>query len=267
MTAMKILIINGSTHKGNTWALTKLVKNQIKQLDSSVIFKEIHLSESNIEFCTGCSLCFREGNDFCPHNKAVQPIIDEIKWCDGLIFAASCFQGAVPAVTKNFTDHLAFLLHRPRFFYKKAMVISTTGGVLAGCTTKSLANTLYGWGFNKCYELPIRALSWNDYKPSESHIKKAHNLSKKFYYDIKLGKMHSPKIGVLIPFNLFQAISDNYAPGKKYETMDGVFWRRYKGKRYADNIPLPLYKSIFAKIIFILGKRFFSKIVITYKIE
>lgn len=265
MSITKILIINGCPHKGNTWTLMEVVKNQIKDLDSNIIFEEVHLNESNIGFCTGCSLCFRKGHEFCPHNKTIQPILNRIHWCDGLIFAASCFQGATPAVTKNFTDHLAFMLHRPRFFYKKALVISTTGGVSAGCVTKSLSNTLYGWGFNKCYELPVASLSWNDYKPTKSHINKAHKLSKKFYYDVKSGKMHSSKIGLLIPFNLFEAMSDNYAPGKEYETRDGVFWQKYKGKRYADNVPLPLYKKIFGKFIYVIGKKLSSKIIVTYK--
>jgi hypothetical protein len=58
---MRILIINGSPHKGNTWRLTEEVKEQIVVLDNKVKFEEIHLSELNIPFCTGCSVCFRKG--------------------------------------------------------------------------------------------------------------------------------------------------------------------------------------------------------------
>ena len=94
---MKILIINGSPHKGNTWCLTEKVKAQIENLDNTVKFEEIHLSELNIPFCTGCSVCFRKGHIFCPHNQYIQSIMDKIADCDGVIFAVSCFQGAVPA--------------------------------------------------------------------------------------------------------------------------------------------------------------------------
>jgi NAD(P)H-dependent FMN reductase len=34
--------------------------------------------------------------------------MDKIEDCDGVIFSVSCFQGAVTALTKNLTDHLAF---------------------------------------------------------------------------------------------------------------------------------------------------------------
>lgn len=262
---MVILIINGSPHKGNTWCLTEKVKEQIAAFDITVQFEEIHLSDVNIPFCTGCSMCFRKGHSFCPHNQYIQPIMDKIESCDGVIFSVSCFQGAVTALTKNFTDHLAFLLHRPRYFDKKALIISTTGGVSANSVTKSLANTLPGWGFNKCYQLPIVAFSWNDYKPTEKDKQKADTVSKAFYMDLKSKKLHSPQIGVLIPFNLFQAMCKEYAPGTEYSTQDGVFWKKYVGMRYAPGIPLPIHKRVLGRLIYQIGKYLSPKMIVTYK--
>jgi hypothetical protein len=60
------------------------------------------------------------------------------------------------------------------------LIISTTGGVFANTVTQSLANTLPGWGFNECYQLPIVALSWNDYRPTEKHEKKHIKCRKNF---------------------------------------------------------------------------------------
>lgn len=262
---MKILIINGSPHKGNTWRLTMAVKDIIATLDKSIQFDEIHLNKSNIPFCTGCSVCFRKGHDLCPHNRFVQPIMDAIEASDGVIFSVSCFQGAVTALTKNFTDHLAFMIHRPRYFDKKALIISTTGGVSADSVTKSLANTLPGWGFNRCYQLPIVALSWNDYQPTEKHLEKARKVSKVFYKDVQSKKLRPPKIGVLIPFNIFQAMHEEYAPGTEYETQDGIFWKKYSGMRYAPGVPLPIHKKIFGNLVFRIGKYLSPKMIVTYK--
>lgn len=127
---MRILVINSSPRRGNTWRLTEKVMEQIKGLDNTVKFEEIHLSECKIPYCTGCSVCFRKGHIFCPHNQYIQPIMDKIAESDE-----------------------AFLM------------------------------------------------------------------------DLKSKRLHSPKIGVLIPFNLFQAMSEDYAPGTEYETLDGVFWK------------------------------------------
>ena len=146
-----------------------------------------------------------------PHAVLVVVLMPNLKLLfndgvDAVIFSVSCFQGHLTGVMKNLTDHLAFLIHRPRFFHKKAMVISTTGGVSANSTTKSLAGTIAGWGFNKSYELPIVALSWNAYVPTERDLRKAEKVASKFYQDVKSNRMHAPPVWVLIPFNLFQAM-------------------------------------------------------------
>lgn len=143
---MRILIINGGPHKGNTWRLAEIVREIFYNFDKTIIFEEIHLSDIDLPFCTGCSNCFRKGHVTCPHNKIIQPIMDKIEESDAVIFSVPCFQGHLPGILKNFTDHMAFMLHRPRYFTKKALIISTTGGVSADSTTKALAATLPGWG-------------------------------------------------------------------------------------------------------------------------
>lgn len=45
-----------------------------------------------------------------------------IEESDAVIFSVPCFQGHLPGILKNFTDHMAFMLHRPRYFTKKALI-------------------------------------------------------------------------------------------------------------------------------------------------
>lgn len=262
---MRILVINACPHKGNTWTLTKFVQEELLKLDSTVEFDEIHLDKISIPFCCGCSLCFRKGHEFCPHNQYIQPIMDKILQCDSFIISASCYQGAVPSICKNLTDHLAFLIHRPRYFYKKALAISTTGGVSAGSVTKSIANTLAGWGVNRCYQLPIIALSWNDYQPTEKHLKLLSKIAKEFYKDVKSNKMYAPHIGPLIPFNLYRAMCHDYTSDKEYPSRDGVFWMEYQGMTYAKGIPMPIHKRVFANLVYLIGKKLSPKMIVTYK--
>lgn len=118
---MKILIFNGGPHKGNTWRLTQIAKRYIQKIDKTVQFCEVHLSDIDIPFCTGCSNCFRKGHKTCPHHNKMQPIIDMIEECDAVIFSIPCFQGHLPGIMKNFTDHMAFMLHRPRYFKRRLL--------------------------------------------------------------------------------------------------------------------------------------------------
>jgi len=64
---MKILIMNGGPHRGNTWLLTEEAKRFLLEIDENILFKEIHLSDIGLPFCTGCSNCFRKGHRTCPH--------------------------------------------------------------------------------------------------------------------------------------------------------------------------------------------------------
>ena len=168
--------LTGGVDSENTYhkRRTPQGKRIVEALDQTVEFREVHLSDINLPFCTGCSNCFRRGHRTCPHNPIVQPIMDCIEDSDAVIFSVPCFQGHLPGILKNFTDHMAFMLHRPRYFTKKALIISTTGGVSARSTTKALAAALAGWGFNKCYQLPVTALSWNAYKPTEKDLKRTY---------------------------------------------------------------------------------------------
>lgn len=262
---MKILIINGGPHKGNTWLLTEEAKKILEGFDKTIVFNEVHLSDINLPFCTGCSNCFREGHRTCPHNEIVQPIMDMIEDGDGVIFSVPCFQGHLPGILKNFTDHMAFMLHRPRYFRKKALIISTTGGVSASSTTKALAATLSGWGFNKCYQLPVTALSWNAYKPTKRDLIRTYDITEKFYLDVKSGKMHVPGVGVLIPFNLFQAMCVGNSGEKDYPTEDNHFWPKYLGMRYAPGIPVTPVKKFIGWLIYLVGKKLSKSMVVTYK--
>ena len=197
--------------------------------------------------------------------RPIQPLIDMIEECDAVIFSIPCFQGHLPGIMKNFTDHMAFMLHRPRYFKKKALIISTTGGVSAQSTTKALAATLPGWGFNKCYQLPITALSWNDYKPTEKDMRRTYDITKRFYLDVKSGKAHVPGVGVLIPFNLFQAMCIDNKGEKEYPTEDNNFWPKYKGMRYAPGIPMTPFKRVIGWLIYQIGKKLSQTMVITYR--
>lgn len=191
--------------------------------------------------------------------------MDMIEESDGIIFSVPCYQGHLPGIMKNFTDHLAFMIHRPRYFTKKALIISTTGGVSADSTTKAMAATLPGWGFNKCYQLPVTALSWNAYEPTEKDLKKTKDITRKFYFDVKSGEMHVPGIGVLFPFNLFQAMCVGNKGEAEYPTEDNKFWPQYKGMRYAPGIPMTPAKRFIGWLIYLVGKRLASSMVITYR--
>ncbi|MDF2984658.1 MAG: NADPH-dependent reductase [Eubacterium sp.] len=264
---MRILMINGSPHKGNTWRAMCAAREEILKEDPYVIFEEIHLSSLKLPFCTGCSLCFRKGRDYCPHSSIMKEVFDKMEAADGLIFGASTFYMAPNALAKNLIDHWSFFTHRPHFFKNKALVVSTTAGVFANKTVDFIAGALQSIGYNKCFKLPITAYSWNVYDPDEKARQKIKKVSLKFYKDVASGKLHEPGIGLMIPYNLFRGMGLNYVKGSEYETEDGVYWtdpKRVKAT-YDPSIKVSFYKKPFGMLFYLVGKWSARFITITYR--
>ncbi|NLG04603.1 MAG: NAD(P)H-dependent oxidoreductase, partial [Clostridia bacterium] len=253
---MKYLVINGSPHKGNTWKITMEAKQQIMNEDPASVFEEVHLAQLNLPFCTGCSNCFRKGGEYCPHKEIMNMMIEKMETADGILIASTTFNCRETAILKNFFDHMCYMLHRPRFFTKKALVITSVGGVGGGQTVKSVVATLRGIGVNKCYGLCIRSISWNAYQihtKDEMKIKKA---AKKFADDVKSSKLHKPNTLILIPYNLFRGMSVYYQKGTEYETLDGTYYMDPDRKKtvYDKQIPVSFFQKIMGTMFYQLGK-------------
>lgn len=264
---MKCLIIDGSSRKGNTWKLTEMVKENLKSLSLDIIFEEVHLKDLNLPFCAGCSLCFRKGHEYCPHHEITEVVMAKIEESDGVIFTAPTYNMQMPALMKNLIDHFCFLLHRPKYFDKIALVVSTTGAVGVKNATKYMAGAVIGWGFNRCYQLPIASISWNDYQPTEKQRQKCAMVTERFYADLVSKKLHSPSLSVLIPYNLFRGMSRTYGPGTRYESYDGAYWEEsgLLGEPYSPKVPIPIHKRAFGNFFYWLGKSMSKKVVVTYK--
>jgi len=264
---MKYLILNGGTHRGNTWKIAGLVRERLLERDAAAVFEEIHLSELQLPFCIGCSNCFRLGGQYCPHWEKLSRVLNAFDGADGIIVISATFNLRETGMLKNLLDHMCYLLHRPRFFTRKALVITSVGGVGGGSAAKSIAGTLRGIGFNRCHRLSLGTASWNAYVPGEKHKSRIKKAADSFYKDVAGGKMHYPSTSVLIPYNLFRGMGVSYAPGTEYETEDGIYWtepRRQK-RAYDPDIPLTIIQKAVGGMFYVLGKTFGKHNIITYK--
>ncbi|MCK4826914.1 flavodoxin family protein [bacterium] len=62
---MKILSIMGSPRKGDSYKITKIFEEKLSALEK-VEFKYLFLGDINLEYCRGCSICMKKGEEFCP---------------------------------------------------------------------------------------------------------------------------------------------------------------------------------------------------------
>lgn len=261
---MKYLLIDGCTHKGNTWLVAEAAMNRIKKKEPESSFEMIRLIDEKLDYCIGCSSCFRKGADFCPHKAIMFKIIYKINDADALIMITTTYNARETALLKNFLDHMNYLLHRPQFFTKKALVITTVGGFGGKATIKSITGTLSGMGFNKCYGISIASISWNAYQITEKHHRIINLTTDRFITDVASGRQHYPQVLVLIPYNLFRGMSINFLPGATYETEDGNYYFNQK-RVYDASVPLLPHHRLFGSIFYWIGRISAKFMVVTYK--
>ena len=242
---MKYLIINGSPRKKDTWSMVKQAKSN---LGEDAEFEEIQLMKEKIPLCNGCFKCIMEGEENCPHYEQINQIIEKIRDCDGLIIACPVYAMNVTALLKNLFDHTAYIYHRPEFFDKKALVVVSTAGAGQKKVANYIDETLRHWGFNKIYQITY-AFGGNE----DISIEEINKVSQKFHKDVSSKKLHSPKFGDIIFYNVWRTITPKSESMKK----DKEYWERtgLVNYEFAPNVKLGFIKKCFGKIMyFILNK-------------
>ena len=234
---MKIVILYGSPRKGDTYEIVDKIKSQLNVLSTDNLeFDEVFLADLDYGFCKGCYNCFEFGEDKCPHYKQINPIVDKIKACDGLIVTSPVYVLHVTALLKNFFDHMAYFYHR---------------GVGVKDVLSYIEEDLENMGFNKVYKIGLTNARRDDEK-LEKEIKK---VSKKFYDDVANGKTYSPSFKRLTMFNVWRAMNSKSTALKA----DYEYWEStgLKYHEFSPTIKLPLIKKAYAKLLHSILSRVF----------
>lgn len=128
---MKVLAIIGSPRKkGNTMQVVERIREQLLAADKELDFEILRLADMDLQICRGCFSCFARGEESCPLKDDFTFIARKMAEADGIILAAPTYAMGVPALMKNFIDRFAYTLHRPCFFDKSFMAVSTVGGMM-----------------------------------------------------------------------------------------------------------------------------------------
>lgn len=256
---MNCLIINGSPSKNYLWNNTNTTSFTNKLVESikfsmneknDVNFDQINLIEEDLSFCKGCYSCFNNGEQNCPNYKNVEKIITKIKTADCLILTTPVYAMNISGLLKNFFDLTAYNYHRPSFFEKKALVISSTAGGGAKSNCKYMAETLTHWGFNKVYKLPV--VRRGSTELNQKMEKKCNKKAKAFYKNVDSKKLHTPSFKQLFFHQLWRSMSINSAC-----EADMLYWKNTNliSYPYYPSIKLNKAKKIYCGLVFSLLKK------------
>lgn len=158
---MRTVIIHGQSHKGSTY---HIAHELAEKLGGEIT--EFFLPKDFGEMCCGCTKCFMESEDKCPHYQKLLPITKAIDEADVIILASPVYVFHATGAMKSFLDHYGYrwMVHRPEqsMFGKQGVCISTAAGAGMKSTNKDMADSLFYWGIAKIYRygIPAAAVNW-----------------------------------------------------------------------------------------------------------
>lgn len=241
---MKCLVIHGSPRRGNTWDVLKIVKEEMNK-EGRFQFEEVELSKEKLPTCIGCFNCILKGEDKCPHHTIIENIVEKMNSADVFIFTSPVYSMQVSGLLKNFIDHMSYNFHRPRFYNKKVLVITTTAGAGHKSVAKYIKSVMHYWGVNYVQTISIAYRAW---ELSEKNRNIAITGAKKFAKELNSGKVHKPSIKSVVMYNLWQGMSIS---GEDKECADYKFWSKdeLKNTVYHPQISICLPKRVIGNVV------------------
>ncbi len=110
--------------------------------------KHVFLFQEHVEQCRGCGTCVTRGEERCPSKDRLREIHALISDADALILTTPVYALQVTALVKNFIERSSYVFHRPCYFGKWFMSISTQFYSGDKEVEKYLASVMNFWGFN-----------------------------------------------------------------------------------------------------------------------
>lgn len=259
----KVLVISGSPRpKGNTFKVTSLVEENVKKY-GEIEFDYYFLKKTNLEFCRGCLICMKKGEEYCPCKDDSLILRDKMASADGIVFISPVYVHSVSAIMKNFYDRFAYTCHQPRLIDKPSLLIVTTELSGGADTLKYMEFPAFTWG---CKIIASLEVVYDSFKKEGSYrlkiLERISKLSKEFYLAIESTDC-KPTFKDLAFFNLMKtkvAMHRNLLP-KDYN-----FWKEkgWLDSTYYHQNNIPILKS---KLASLAAKVRVNKMTKTYGIE
>lgn len=208
---MKVIAINSSRRKKNTYKVLSNVKEVLKE--DGIECEIIHLFDYDIKPCIGCEKCILNGA--CVLKDDTELLMERLKESDGIILSSPVYMESISGLLKTFIDRTCVWFHRPELYGKPIFHVATTKGSGLKQTLKYLNRVSIQWGGYKTGNIgkSIRNIdekvSANDCKYFIQHIKMDRSL-------------YRPTLDSVINFNVQKALS------KHLVALDEEYWEKHK---------------------------------------
>lgn len=154
---MRVGVVMGTGH-GSTGTTGRIVTELLVRVQEAgevgvetVTTDDLDLGPS----CPACLACMTEGEQACPSYDRAEPARQLMDAADLVVFATPVHSFHVSATMKRFIDHFAYLIHRPAYVGKPAVLVSTAAGAGHDQALGYLNGAVRRWGFHTVGQLGV----------------------------------------------------------------------------------------------------------------
>jgi multimeric flavodoxin WrbA len=246
---MKILAIISSPRKKNTFnAIKKIESIHKKKCDCE--YEYLFLNKVDLKLCSGCHLCLTNGEGFCPLKDDRDTIINKIESSDGVLLASPNHTMNVNWRMKNYIDRFSYLMHRPRYFNQRFMILITSGSYMGVKEALNALAPMVSGGKIISKVGTMNSPGMND-KKRKKQANSLHKAAIKFTKNMNQPFIYKPTIGHLIWFSAFKTLS------KKNKKKSNADYNYYLNKKFFVKSNL----SYGHKLILKISTRLFNKLI------
>ncbi len=258
---MKVLAIQGSPHRGNTYECVERFGQALTAL-GDVEFEHVALKDVRLEPCRGCFLCFDRGEETCPLRDDRPGIERKLCDADGVIFATPVYSMHISYLLKLFVDRFAYTFHRPRYFDTYAVGMAVTGGIGLKEALTYIRMFSSSWGFQYLGELrfvaPPKNTGLSNLPPIAEERDRTEETARKLHHAMATRPPRRLSVKDYLHFHAMRAVYSRMEP---FSPTDYAYWKRQgwlePGARYfSPNVKGSALKSLYPRFLaWVLGRR------------
>ncbi|GKX31206.1 hypothetical protein SH1V18_36860 [Vallitalea longa] len=227
----KVLAINSSKRKKNTYKLLTDIKKQLEDINIDVDI--INLYDYTIKECLGCESCILKNQCFLDDDMDM--LMSKMQEYDGIILSTPIYLNNVSGRLKTFFDRTCRWVHRP---------------VLAGIPIMNVVSTAASGIKNTLKYMDNVAIQWGAF-PTDGISRKVTTIKKEiqpkeyqnFVKHLMMPKeLYKPTLNQLILFSVYKVLA------LKIMKIDTDYWdeKGWSDKNYFFDAKINIFKKIIA---------------------
>ncbi|MFI3141150.1 MAG: flavodoxin family protein [Clostridia bacterium] len=229
----KVLAINSSRRKQNTYNLLTQIKEILEKQDIEV--EIISLYDYEIKDCIGCERCVLKDN--CVLKDDTELVKEKMLAADGIILSSPVYLRQVSGKLKTFVDRTCSWFHRPPLCAKPILAVATTKGSGLKSTLNYIDELTEQWGAMSAGQIGTTIRTENE----KIQSKQLDNFVKLLNHPEKF----SPSFANLMNFQVQKALSAHLL-----ET-DRIYWDKmnWRNKSYYFDCKISFFKKLIPTMV------------------